>query len=156
MTQSPRRTLLEAVQHLHGWGYESIRVHAYRYATGHWRCELGAIGSPLRGGVQEFAYTSASEWDFFRDGETTPVEAEQLARRMLQDLPGLAALRAPATAYTVWYSTLLDYCGPNGTFILSEDNGYDALRAGYVQLLYPIADHTDGNHKAHFPLAPLF
>lgn len=166
MTRSAQRTLLEAVRVLHLQGYESIRVHAYTYATGHWRCELGPVGSPVRNGPKQFTYSSASRWDYFRDdeskgelgavGEAGPVSPDELARQMLDRAPGLAALRAPATAYVVWFSALLNYCGPDGTFMLSDDWDYNATTAGFVQLQYPTKESAQQSLGSAFPLAPAF
>lgn len=153
---TPARTLLEAVRVLHREGYESLRAHAYRYATGHWRCELGVVGSPVRNGRTLFQYSSAGAWDYFRDGGESPVTPDALARTILARRD-LSEAQAPSTAYAVWYSALLDYAGPHGVFVLSDDTGYDAARAGFVEVLAPLGiSTTDAPLGPRFPLAPLF
>ncbi|CAD6010138.1 hypothetical protein [Agreia sp. COWG] len=156
MDLSAPRTLLEAVLHLHQLGYESVRVHAYRYATGHWRCELSRLGTPIKGGDRIFGYSSASDWDFLGDGNDQPIAPDALARLLIERVPALAGLRTSAKAYTVWYSVLLDHCAPGGLFILSDDCGYDARRDGYVQLGRPIGSPAGAMAGDQFPLSPVF
>jgi hypothetical protein len=153
---SPHRTLLEAVRIVHRAGYESLRVQAYFYATGHWRCELGLVGNPLSAGRTVFRYTEASEWDFFGDGDDQTKTPDQVAARLTATIAGDPTAPKPAKAYAIWYSTLLDYSAPHGLFSLWDDSGYRALTAGYVELRYPAGYTLATNQSRQFPLSPQF
>jgi len=144
-----QRTLLEAVRVLHDRGYESLRAQPTVYATGHWRCSLGVVGTVWDADAVLFRYSSGQEWDYFRDGSTTPLKPEELADKLL---PLVGAALAPCTPYRVWHSAALDFCRPSGVYWLIDEY-FDWRTNGYVKLSH---GSTPDATFPGFPLPPVF
>jgi hypothetical protein len=154
----PIPTLLEAIHVLHQRGHERLKVYAYVYGTGHWRCTLGIVGLPMPEFDDTFNYSDAAGWQFFSAATEPDILHD---RSFLGMSPGdladllhqhhaklLKRAQAKCRPYAVWYELLLEACGPDGWFVMAEDY-FDAREEGYVQV-----HRRDA--RARFPLAPAF
>ncbi len=150
--------LLCSFRDLHRRGYERLKVYAYLYETGHWRCHLGVVGYPTPDIANTYRYTSGAGWQFFASAgnryqreDFTDVTPDRLAELLQEAYPKLMGrARSACRPYAVWYELLLEACGREGYFVMNAPPDYDAKEAGYVQV------HRRDGSEARFPLAPAF
>jgi hypothetical protein len=151
-------TLLASFQELHRQGCERLKVHAYVYETGHWRCALGVVGRPMLDLHSTFRYSSGASWQFFagsgtgeRGEDLTYITPGSLAELFVKRYPQLMdQARHACKPYAIWYELLMEACGPDGNFVMSAPPDYDAKQAGYVRV------YRRDAVPARFPLAPAF
>ncbi|MBG6083818.1 hypothetical protein [Zhihengliuella flava] len=159
----PERTLLEAVRVLHNKGYGRLRALPYLAPSGlGWRLELSKLLDPVHGVEPRFRYTSASGWELFASSEVTyattktqpfdEVTPSFVAHAMTVELE-LDDLRGGLSAYTYWFSALLDHAGTNYVPYHFGDSGIDYMKARYIPLVDP---HDASVPEVCFPLAPIF
>jgi hypothetical protein len=154
--------LLQSFLVLHQRRHEGLRVYAYIYETGHWRCALGVIGEPLNHVNNDFEYSSGAQWEFFNsnsgnanlvDPDLVLASHNDVADLMSEHQPALLErARFSCTPYAVWYQALLEACGPDGCFWMrgNSPSAYDARGAGYVHV-----ERRPGV-ETRFPLSPIF
>lgn len=138
----PPFALVAAVAHAHELGYHGIRIDAYLYATGHWRCRIHV---PSADGDDEatelLSYSSAGEWDLFRDGRTAWT-VQAIAERLIARARPFPAASLPDPAYAAWLAELRRRTG-GGAFVMSED-AYTReqlwKQRGLVSLMYADAE----------------
>lgn len=141
-TSHPPFALVAAIARAHELGYHGIRIDAYLYATGHWRCRIHV---PSSDGDDEdpelLSYSSAGGWDLFHDGRTE-WSVQSIAERLIDRARPFPAASLSDPAYVAWLAELRDRTG-GGAFVLSED-AYTRERLwkqrGLVSLMYADAE----------------
>lgn len=114
----PEHVLLQAVRVLHDRGYQALTVQPTLADGGFWRCRLtppGVTGTPY------LVYSTAAGWDVVGDGRTDPVDAAELADRIVSAVPTMEKARSARPAYRFWYAALLERCGVDRLPVVADD-----------------------------------
>lgn len=155
--ERPEAAIVAAVSRLHERGWQSVRVAANYYATGHWRCRVHVAEPGDTNDLADepnilLAYSNSLAWDVFMDGRTdwnVDAIADRLAESA-REYPGAARPDAP---YVAWLSELR-YRTKGGWFVMAED-AYSPQQMwnnrGLVKLIYPdrAAGQADQADPAH-------
>ncbi|MGC0369938.1 hypothetical protein [Microbacterium sp. SLBN-111] len=138
----PEFALVAAVARAHERGFDGMRIVAYFYATGHWRCRINVPdGSEEDEHNALFAYSSAGGWDLFNDGRTDWT-VDAITDRLIELAQPFASASVADPAYVAWLAELRRRTG-GGAFVMFED-AYSRQhmweQRGLVKLLYADAD----------------
>ncbi|CAH0199318.1 hypothetical protein [Microbacterium sp. Bi128] len=137
----PPFALVGAVARAHELGFHGIRIDAYLYATGHWRCRIHVPSSDDDEGPELLSYSSAGGWDLFHDGRTEWT-VDAITERLIDLARPFPSASLPDPAYAAWLAELRDRTG-GGAFVMSED-AYTReqlwKQRGLVSLMYADAE----------------